>query len=29
MPVSPALDTVSIVASIFTPITERKVRALK
>lgn len=27
MPVSPALDLVNIVASIFTPITERKVRA--
>jgi hypothetical protein len=26
MPISPALDTVNMVASIFTPITERKVR---
>jgi hypothetical protein len=26
MPISPALDTVNIVASVFTPITERQVR---
>jgi len=29
MPMSSALDTVNIVASVFTPITERKVRAPK
>lgn len=28
MPISPALDLVNIVASVFTPITERKVRAV-